>query len=572
MDSRLTTTANPSLAAVALLAGLFAGCLGLIVLANTASAAPFYTSPKTLSAAGQSALVPQVAIDGSKRATITWYRWDGSHYRIQSARLAPDGTPGPVQTLSEAGHDAASTDVAIDGSDRATIAWKRFDDSATDWRSWTADIQSVRLAADGTPGPVETLSEVGRDASRPDVAIDGSDRATIAWWWSLYGFGDRIQSVRLAADGTPAGVQTPLSEAGQPRSTPQVAIDGSDRATVVWTRPGGSGGNLVQSVRLAADGTPGAVQTLSEAGQGSYQPQIEIDGSNRATIAWRRYDGSSSDIQSVRLAADGTPGRVQTLSGGFAPQIAIDDSDRATIVWYAGVDNPDGITDSRIQSVRLAADGTPGAVQTLSAAGQNADDPEIAIDGSDRATVVWPAWEKGDPTPGTIQSVRLAADGTPGGVQTLSAAGEDADDPQVAIDGSDRATITWSRSDGTNYRIQAVSVDTRLKGSATAKKTQKQKGKKIVVKAKAKAKEDLTAKGKGRVKVKKKTYKLKPVTKSVSSGSSKNLKLKPKKSEDAKKIAKALKQGTKAKAKLTVKLTDEAGNTKTEKLSVKLKR
>ena len=110
-------------------------------------------------------------------------------------------------------------------------------------------------------------------------------------------------------------------------------------------------------------------------------------------------------------------------------------------------------------------------------------------------------------------------------------------------------------------------------GSATAKKTQKQKGKKIAVKVKVKANEDLTAKATGKVKVKKKSYKLKPRTRSVNSGQSTNLKLKPKKSKDVKKIAKALKRGKKATAKLTVKLTDEAGdNTKTNKLKVKLKR
>jgi hypothetical protein len=61
------------------------------------------------------------------------------------------------------------------------------------------------------------------------------------------------------------------------------------------------------------------------------------------------------------------------------------------------------------------------------------------------------------------------------------------------------------------------------------------------------------------------------IEEATSSGSSKNLKLKPKKSKDAKKIAKALKKGTKAKAKLTVKMTDDLGNKKSQKLSVKLK-
>jgi Tol biopolymer transport system component len=114
-------------------------------------------------------------------------------------------------------------------------------------------------------------------------------------------------------------------------------------------------------------------------------------------------------------------------------------------------------------------------------------------------------------------------------------------------------------------------LDTELNGSASAKKKQKQKGSKIVVKVKVKAGEDLTAKATGKVKVNP-TYKLKPVSKSVSSGKSKKLKLRPKKTRDARKIAKALKRGKKAKAKLKVKLSDGVGNKKVVKLSVKLKR
>jgi Tol biopolymer transport system component len=115
-------------------------------------------------------------------------------------------------------------------------------------------------------------------------------------------------------------------------------------------------------------------------------------------------------------------------------------------------------------------------------------------------------------------------------------------------------------------------LDTELMGFATAKKSQRQKGSKIVVKAKVTAAEDLEAIATGKVKLGKRSYKLKRQAKSVSEGESKNLKLKPKKSKDAKKIAKFLEKGKKAKARLKVKLTDEAGNNKTEKLSVKLKR
>ena len=114
--------------------------------------------------------------------------------------------------------------------------------------------------------------------------------------------------------------------------------------------------------------------------------------------------------------------------------------------------------------------------------------------------------------------------------------------------------------------------DPTLDGSASAKKLQKQKGNRIAVKVKVKAKEELEAKASGKIKVRKKSYKLKPKTESVSEGDEKTLKLRPKNNKQGKKIAKALKKGNKAQAKLTVKLSDQAGNKKTKKLKVKLKR
>ena len=113
--------------------------------------------------------------------------------------------------------------------------------------------------------------------------------------------------------------------------------------------------------------------------------------------------------------------------------------------------------------------------------------------------------------------------------------------------------------------------DTVIAGRASAAKTQKQHGKRIVVKVKVKAKEQLTAKASGKIKIKP-TYKLKSKKAQVAGGKTKTLKLKPKKKGQAKRIVGALKRGKKATAKLTVKLTDVAGNSETEKLRVKLKR
>ncbi len=616
-------------------------CLSLAASAAAAAATVSYSGPQTLSSAGEDAALPQVAIDGSGRATIVWRRSDGSNDRIQSVRLAADGTRETIRTLSAAGEDASSPQLAIDGADRATVIWRRSDGS-------NERVQSVRLSANGQPQAVQTLSAAGKSALRPQVAIDDSDRPTITWERSD-GSNARIEAVRLAADGTPGAVQ-PLSDAGQNARDPQVAIDGSDRATIIWGRSDGSN-ERVQSVRLAADGTPGTILTHSDPGQNAFGQQVAVAGSNGATIVWRRFDGADLRIQSVRLGADRTPEPVQTLSeageGADRVQIAIDGFDRATIIWQRF----DG-SDFRIQSVRLAADGTPGAIETLSEEDRDGSRNQLAVDSSGRATI---AWDHND-FPQTVQAVRLQPDGTPGPLKTLSEVGETAFSPQVATDASDRATIVWQRSDGTHQRIQAtrgeitypgttiisgpeglsnesdpsfgfssetpgtgfecrldteefslcvspksyfglpdgpheflvravdgetdadvspatreLTIDTSVDGSARAKQTQKQKGKKIVVKAEIEADEDLDAEAGGKVKVGKKSYKLDTRSKSVDSGKSKTLKLKPKKPKHAKRIARSLKQGKKATAKLTAELSDDLGNTESEKLSVTLK-
>lgn len=119
-------------------------------------------------------------------------------------------------------------------------------------------------------------------------------------------------------------------------------------------------------------------------------------------------------------------------------------------------------------------------------------------------------------------------------------------------------------------KLDGVDIVDGVYGEATANKIQKQKGKKILAKAEVKAKEDLDAKASGKVTVGKSSYKLKNVKKPIAGGKSAILKLKPARSKDNKKIAKALAK-SKGKAKIDVALTDGAGNSSKSKLSVTLK-
>ena len=265
------------------------------------------------------------------------------------------------------------------------------------------------------------------------VAVDSQDRATVVWS-GMSG----IQSIRLDADGNAETVQN----LGQGAS-PQVAADSQGRATVVWRAFEESDFlQQIKALRLGADGSPGSVHTLSEAGAAT--PQVAVDPQGRATVVWERGGGSRT-VQSVRLGADGTHRGVKSLSQGISPQVAVtpqvavDSRGRATVVWAGSVGSGTHLG-LRVHSVRLGTDGSQGAVRTLSKA--DGYYPQVAVDSRGRAAVVWQRSHRSAPV--RIQARRLRRHGAPEAVQTLSQPGQDAFDPQVAVDSQGRPTVVWS--------------------------------------------------------------------------------------------------------------------------------
>jgi hypothetical protein len=427
----------------AIVLALGAAVAATLALAPFAHASVVWSAPQDLSAPGQSS-GPEVAIDPLGRATAVWERAYGNDPRVQSARIAADGSPGAVHTLSPPGHRAFQPRVAVDSQGRATVVWYTFDVNGSNFRG---RIQEVRIGADGSPGALHNLSgpPSAHPPQNPEVTIDSHDRATVVWQ-HYDGTNTRVQAVRIAANGTPGAVHA-LSPTGGDASDAQVAIDSRDRATVVWNIIDGSD-STVQSVRIRPDGTRGTVQDLS-AGEPAGSAQVAVDSRGRATVIWSLFN--TSRIQSRQINADGSLFAIRNLSPAGrqaqSPQVGTDSSNRATVVWQ-DVDN------NKIQAVRIAPNGALGTVQDLSAAGQEAQLPSLAVDPQGRATVVWQRIGHSNP----IQAARIRADGTSGWVKTLSAGGFSASGPAVAAGPQGRVIAVWSLIEAVNsYVVQFAS-------------------------------------------------------------------------------------------------------------------
>jgi PKD domain len=352
--------------------------LVMAVLPAGAIAAPTWLAPNDLSVAGQSAKEPQVAVDAAGDAVAVWRRYDGSDYIIQSASRPAGGNWGPPVDLSAPGQNAEEPQVAVDAAGDAVAVWRRFNGSSL-------VIQAASRSADGTWEPAVELSASGEDAEEPAVSVDPAGDA-VAVWTRSDGSDDIVQAVTRPAGGVWQST-VDLSATGSNASRPHVTLDAAGDAVAVWERFNGAN-EIVQAAGRQAGGTWQAPTNLSEASEDAEEPAVSVDPAGDAVAVWWRYDGSNEIIQAASRPAGGTWQGPTNLSapgdGAIEPHVAVDPAGDAVAVWtrYDG-------SDYIVQSASRAAGGTWGAPADLSTMGQDAGHAEVGVDAAGDAVAVW---------------------------------------------------------------------------------------------------------------------------------------------------------------------------------------
>jgi PASTA domain-containing protein/PKD domain-containing protein len=349
-----------------------------------------------------------------------------------------------TEDLTPAG-SLAAPEVAFDPVGNAAAVWTK---SVTGGRSVQA---SFRPAGGAWGAPVD-VSSLTQYANAPQVALDAAGNAVAAW--STDG-GLAQASVRPAATGV-WGPPQDLSLSGTPLVSVHLAVDPAGDAVAVWQRSNGTNNIVQAAARPAATGVWEPAKDLSAVGADGIDPQVAIDASGIATAVWRRSNGTNYILQASRRAATATGGWSSPAddlsaigqSAGF-PGVAVNAAGDGVAVW-----NRSNGTNSIIQAaVRPASTGVWGSPQDLSAIGQSAFTPQVAIDAAGNAIAVWER-TNASAIPTVQASRRSAASGVWGTPQDLSSgiAGESSFNPQVAVDPAGDAVAVWQRS---NLIVQA---------------------------------------------------------------------------------------------------------------------
>ena len=204
---------------------------------------------------------------------------------VGAVRLDQSGEPlDGITLLSEEGDVSEPVSMGMDGSGVARIAWGR--------TLPEPGIVSTRtVAPDGTLGPTEVVTE--RDTASAEVAVNENGAAAIVWQQLPADEDDDQESFHVAGaashpDGSFGAGRTlsPPSAQGA-RMSPHVAIDTAGVATVVWQRNIGRGGTgIVEAARFSNAGPVGGVAALSDPAKTLPQPRVAAHPGGTALSAW----------------------------------------------------------------------------------------------------------------------------------------------------------------------------------------------------------------------------------------------------------------------------------------------
>jgi hypothetical protein len=280
--------------------------------------------------------------------------------------------------------------------------------------------------------------------NRGRFSVSGRFAITIAAFITAWGaLGDSASAALVW--GSPVGVGAPEAFVTHPR----IAVDAAGDSVAVWYRSEG----VVQSSSRAVGGSWGPEVNLSPADRSAGGPQVAMDDSGDTVAVWRASNSTDESIEAARKPAGGSWGSPVELSTGarstygFQVQVASNVSGDSVAIWQ----HSNG-TNEIIESARMTANGVWSLPVAISPAGQDASEPQVAIDAAGDTEAIW---RGSSGTDGSIESASEPAGSAWGVPVRLSAAS--GEEPQIAVDSAGDAEAVWIVDNGLKQFVQSAS-------------------------------------------------------------------------------------------------------------------
>ncbi len=248
----------------------------------------------TLSAPGFNASLGGAAVDDAGRASVIWQEVPGpSSSTVFVASIPPGAAPGPSAPLSIGDTHAFEPRITTTSDGTVFAAWRG--GTGLDVR-----VKARVSVAGGVFGATQELSQAGAQGTA--IAVDRLGAAVVGWDRSD-GSHARIQTRRIDATGT-LGPLIDVSPPGETAQYASLAIDHGGTTTAVWRQAPGTT-DVVHARQIRADGTLGPVAVLSEDGEDATGGRVAVSPAGEAAVVWERGDGTNTRVQTAVYDAVG---------------------------------------------------------------------------------------------------------------------------------------------------------------------------------------------------------------------------------------------------------------------------
>jgi hypothetical protein len=325
----------------------------------------------------------RVVVDEQGNATAVWLQFAGGTNSVVASRYVPGTGWGTPELLENAAGDAGGVELAVDASGNVFAVWQQADGLGV-WGIW-ASRYDVGTTTWSTAVQIDGDTH---DAGQPQVAVDGSGNAIVVWnetdgtrnniWASRYAAGNWSTAAKIENDDT--------TEA----TAPAIAMDPAGNAIVVWHLGDGFlSGDIMATHYTGGTWNTTAVVVDSDTNANlALGAQVAMDSNGNAIAVWvqddgsvinvwaNRYDGGTEAWGTATVIADGT-------GNGMDPQVAVDGSGNALVVWIQS--NGNDVWSNRF-TVASTTWGTAEKLDNLAGATMA---PQIAMDATGHGVAVW---------------------------------------------------------------------------------------------------------------------------------------------------------------------------------------
>jgi hypothetical protein len=407
---------------------LTAFCVLMFVATSRADAAP-WSGPEAVSALDAEASASEVGVDAVGDATAIWTNPTIVGSVVQTAyRPAGAGWEPPLD-LSGPGGESGEVDLAVDPAGDAVAVWRE----RTSGNFW---VEAAFKPAGGSWQLPEVVSAPGAAVESPQVSIDETGDAVVVW---REAGGEIIASHRPANGSWQGGVHI----SGGGAAAPQVAMNSAGEAVAVWKISLGPFLSRIESNTMTAGGSWGVgVGPISLAATITEPPQVEVDAAGEFFALWSSGESNNQAVEIDRKAAAGSWEAPETIStaglGAPEPQLAVDPAGDVVAAWYRS-----GVSAGSIEATSLRVGGSWAPPSRLSPAGVDAKAPRIAISPAGVAQVVWTGTKEAEHHL-EVSTVHLQVNASWKASITITHEGRLVFAPRIGVDHSGHTVVTWS--------------------------------------------------------------------------------------------------------------------------------